>query len=333
MRAMERTTGDPRDVLRPYQSVVVRYRLTSPDPLTGAHLTDAVGVVAAADASTVVVRTRTGEVTIPLASVTAARVVARRPPADVTMSRLERVMVPAWGALERHRIGGWYLRASRGYSYRGNSLVPAGDPGLPLEAALEEASTWLRARRLPLRVAVPGPLGTGAAEDPVGAAVLARGGREHTPVIVMTASTDEVASAASREPRVVGIRVTSAPDEAWMAAHGRSRPLDPRVARRVLLGSPDQAFVSVVGDGHVVATGRLGIGAGWGGFGAVWVDPERRRDHLGLAVAWSLADAAASRGIRSLHLQVEEGNVAARALWERVGFAPHHRYSYAEADR
>ena len=49
----------------------------------------------------------------------------------ISVSDLQRVMGPSWGALEREALGEWELRASDGFTQRGNSALPVGDPGSP----------------------------------------------------------------------------------------------------------------------------------------------------------------------------------------------------------
>ena len=73
------------------------------------------------------------------------------------------------------------------------------------------------------------------------------------------------------------------------------------------------------------------VAAGWAGITAVDVDPQYRRRGLGTMMTRALAAEAARRGERQVFLQVEEANVAARALYARCGFAGVHRYHYRVA--
>ena len=56
--------------------------------------------------------------------------------------------------------------------------------------------------------------------------------------------------------------------------------------------------------------------------------PGHRRRGLATAVTATLAGRAAAHGAGHLYLQVEDGNDAARALYQRIGFAAHHDYHY-----
>ena len=120
--------------------VVVRSRL-DPDEAAGASLTDAVGTLVSLDEHRLVVETSRGPVTIERNRVVAAKEVPPRPSRRgaahlaLSIADLQRVMVPSWGAVERAPLGDWALRASSGYTQRGNSVVTTGDPGLPLTTA------------------------------------------------------------------------------------------------------------------------------------------------------------------------------------------------------
>jgi ribosomal protein S18 acetylase RimI-like enzyme len=105
----------------------------------------------------------------------------------------------------------------------------------------------------------------------------------------------------------------------------------PARAVRLLLSAPWQAFASLAVDGEMAAVGRVSVAAGWAGITAVDVDPRYRRRGLGTLMTRALAAEAARRGVRRVFLQVEEGNLAARALYARCGFAEVHRYHYRVA--
>ena len=138
--------------------VVVRWRLETPDEATGATLTDAVGTLATRDQETLTVETSRGPVTIERGRVVAAKEVPPRPARRgaahraISLEDLQRVMAPSWGAVEREQLGDWMLRASSGYTQRGNSVVPVGDPGMPLADAVAEVEQLVCRARPPSEV-------------------------------------------------------------------------------------------------------------------------------------------------------------------------------------
>ena len=52
------------------------------------------------------------------------------------MADLQRLSALSWRPLETARLGGWRLRAGAGFTGRANSVLPLGDPGLPLDEAI-----------------------------------------------------------------------------------------------------------------------------------------------------------------------------------------------------
>jgi N-acetylglutamate synthase len=93
--------------------VVVRWRLQTPDPATGATQTDTVGTLVALDDDTVTIASRTGPVTVGRARVVAAKEVPPKPTRRgaphraISVEDLQRVMAPSWGAVEREGLGDW----------------------------------------------------------------------------------------------------------------------------------------------------------------------------------------------------------------------------------
>jgi N-acetylglutamate synthase len=244
-------------------------------------------------------------------------------------------------------LGDWLLRADGGFTGRANSALPLGDPGLPLAEAVDEVEAWYRARGLPPMIVIPGPLGAatpdgGLAGDPLDALLAARGWRVRSaPAVVMMTADAGQAGGTRRSmggqpgPEVSGaaraVRFAAQPDETWLARyHYRGEELPAR-AVRLLLSAPWQAFASLAVDGETAAVGRVSVAAGWAGITAVDVDPRYRRRGLGTLMTRALAGEAARQGVRRVFLQVEEDNLAARALYARCGFAGVHRYHYRVA--
>jgi GNAT superfamily N-acetyltransferase len=76
------------------------------------------------------------------------------------------------------------------------------------------------------------------------------------------------------------------------------------------------------------ASGMAAYGDDWVGFRSIEVAPEHRRQGLGVAVMAALLEWGAERGATTAYLQVLGDNVAALALYERLGFVTHHAYRY-----
>ncbi len=244
----------------------------------------------------------------------------------ISIDELERAAALGWRAAEQDQLGDWLLRAADGFTGRANSALAAGDPGVPLTAAVDGVRGWYAERELPALIAVPyppGQPGTSALDRMLSAAGWVERAGAAT---VMTAGAGDVISAAGAHP--VPVDIDAEPDAAWLASyHYRGQELPP-VALRLLMSAPWQAFAAVREGGQTIAIGRVAAGGGWAGLTAIEVDPRHRRRGLGTAVTVALAAAAAAHGTPRLYLQVEDLNTAARALYRRIGFTDHHGYHY-----
>jgi GNAT superfamily N-acetyltransferase len=322
---------------QPGSRVVVRHRLPAPDPGTGARLTDVVGDLVEVSEQALVVRTRAGEVRVPTEAVEVVREVPPRPTRRgaphraLSVDDLQRVMVGAWPAMETARLGDWVLRAARGFTQRANSVMTAGDPGVPLAEAVGRVEQWYADRGLAPNLTVAGPVGVPVAADPLGALLLDLGYVGRVPTRTLTAPVTGVLGSTRAEPAAsgAGVVVTTEPDlsEDWLAAYRRYREVDEQAARAVLTGSPAQDLATArTPDGHVVGVARLGVASAWGGLAAMWVDPGLRHRGVATALLRALAERAREHGVHSLHLQTDTDNAPAVRLYERHGFEPHHDY-------
>ncbi|MEO6021083.1 MAG: GNAT family N-acetyltransferase [Knoellia sp.] len=339
----------PFDAVQIGARVVVRWRLEArdrPGP-SGPTLTDSVGELVARSGQHVTVATQRGDIVIALNRIVAAKEIPPKPSRRgaphlaISIPDLQRVMGPSWGALEREPLGQWELRASQGFTQRGNSVLPVGDPGLPLAIAVDRIEAWYAGRGLPGKVTLAGPVGFDPASDSLGVELLARGWTVADRTLNLTASTDHVAAADPGGPEV---SLSQDLDDAWMDAYRQSRDVVPEAAGNVLQGSPSRLFASIALGGGLaqklglstpgsraprpVTIGRLGITHGWAGLGAVWTDPAFRGRGLAAHLTGRLAAAAREDGIQLMHLQVEADNDTAIRLYERLGFVRHSSYVY-----
>ena len=250
------------------------------------------------------------------------------------MLELERMAAAHWRGTEEEWLGEWLLRAADGFTGRANSALPLGDPGLPLDEALDYVTGWYRARGLPAVMAVPLPLLPADDAPAVGldAALTVRGWATRPgPAFVMVADLP-LAVAGGGLPAGAVVAADAEPDEGWIAAyHYRGTDRQPPVLRHVLTSAQEQAFISIRAESGVLAIARLSIAGGWAGITAVEVDPAHRRAGLGRAITAAACAEAVGRGVRRVFLQVAVDNAGARALYERCGFGYSHRYHYRVA--
>lgn len=239
---------------------------------------------------------------------------------------LERAAAGLWVAPEQERLGSWLLRSAAGFTGRANSVLPLGDPGLPLPDAVAVVARWYKARGLPPMIVIPGALdGDGGPLDAylAGLGWTVRSGAAY----VMTAPLASVPDV----PAASTVCVDPAPDDAWCALyHYRGAELPP-IARTLLMSAPWQGFASVRPDDSAVAVGRVAVAGDWASITAVETNPAWRRRGLAAAITSALCREAAVRGARRVLLQVEIDNTPAQALYASLGFTPAHRYHYRVA--
>ncbi len=330
--------------------VVARHRLSAPDPVTGATLTDVVGELVAADAQYLTITTRSGTVRVSRAHLVALKQVPPRPVRRgaahlaISIEDLQRAMLLGWGAVERGTLGDWQLRASGGFTQRGNSTVPVGSPGRPLREAVDRVEEWYAARLLPACFALAGPEGFRPDDDPLGAELLSRGYTTAGRTLVLTQRT---AAVAALDPGGPPVTLTSDLGPQWLLAYGQSRPTVSGTTEKVLLDAAQVRFGAIAPGGGLsqrpglraggapgttpVAVARLSVGAGWAGLGAVWTDPAYRGRGLAAHLTARLAAHAQEGGTDLVHLQVEADNGPALRLYRRMGFAVHSAYAYLTA--
>jgi GNAT superfamily N-acetyltransferase len=291
--------------------------------VAGDRLADVVGVLVDAGPDLLVVRRRDGSrVEVPRSEVTVLKAV---PAAPRDVLALEEVAALGWPAPETRWLGRWLLRAAEGWTGRGNSVLPLGEPGLPLDEALATVTAWYGERGLPGRFTIPTP-----ARELLDGALTARGWRPYNPTTVLTADLEVVLRRLPADDRPVTIEPAPGPD--WLGLyHYRGGSSLPPVARALLAGPPVVGFAVLREGGRPVAIARGSVDEGWVGVTAVEVDPDHRRRGLGTAVMRAILDWGRGRGATSTYLQVADDNAGALALYDSLGFARHHGYHYTVA--
>lgn len=338
---MEFTTGGRLEVRITRADVGKRVsvrRLTDAADRTE-KFTDTVGVLTSWDGGVLLVTRRTGEsVRIAESSLVAGKVVpaapARRRGPAASFRELARVTARAWQPVEREALGEWELRASAGFTRRANSALPLGDPGMPLDEALTRVRRWYGRRDLPAYIQTA--TGAEGTQELLCAELEARGWLREVTAEVRVGALAPLADGPDGPPgtdpaAAAHVRLDRACDEAWLRRYQRFEEPGPHVLR-VLGAGPSVWFASVAGDDGVpAAIGRCVVDGRWAGFMAVEVDPARRRRGLASAVMRALSQRALDEGASAAWLQVESDNEAARALYDGMGFATHHRYHHFRA--
>lgn len=296
----------------------------------GAEFTDTVGVLTSWNDGVVSITRKSGEsVHIVESSLVAGKVVpaapARRRGPAASFRELAAVTARAWQPVESEPLGEWRLRAAGGFTRRANSALPLGDPGMPLGEAFGRVERWYEERGLPAYIQTA--TGAEGTQETLCAELERHGWRREVTAEVRIAA---LAPVGDLDADVTAVRLTREPDEAWLSRYQRFSTPGPHVLR-VLGSGPAVWFATVAGeaDGEApAAIGRCVVDGRWAGFMAVEVAPEHRRRGLATSVMAALARRALDGGASAAWLQVEEDNEGARALYDGMGFAAHHRYHH-----
>jgi GNAT superfamily N-acetyltransferase len=226
-----------------------------------------------------------------------------------------------------------------GFTRRANSVLPLGDPGLPLDEALVRVVRWYEERGLPAYVQVA--TGAEGTQELLAAELERRGWVREVSAEVRIAELAQLADPdVDRPPGFTGalptqVSLSRTVDERWLRRYQRSTEPGPHVLK-VIGGGPSVWFATVpeaaAGPADApAAIGRCVVDGRWAGFMAVEVDPGRRRQGLATAVMAALARRALEEGASAAWLQVETDNGAARALYDGMGFTTHHNYHHFRA--
>jgi N-acetylglutamate synthase len=298
-------------------------------PSGGPALTDTLGQLESWSDTTIGVRKDDGTlVTIARAEVMAAKTVPPRPSRRIRVSddTLERIAAAGWLPRVTRPLGDWLMRAAGGFTGRANSVLVIGDPGVPLDDALDEVRAFYAEQRLPVRAQV-------VVDSAWDRTLIEQGWVDDRPqeggVLVQVASVPAAVKKGQDKGRGTGhwkLTIKSAPSPQWLAKYGRGDEVAEPTLRTLLTSGDDLAFVQL-GE-PITAIGRASITGDWVGLYAVTVDRENRRRGQGSDSVGALLDWAAERGAVSAYLQVPSSNRPARSLYESFGFVTHHRYHY-----
>lgn len=270
--------------------------------------TDVIGVLTSWTHGVLSITRRTGDVVrVPESSLVAGKVVpaapARRRGPAADAYELDRVAARGWPPIDSARLGDWRLRAAYrtidgtasnaggqrggadatraegaggsggrrrvGFTRRANSVLPLGDPGMPLDDALLQATAWYTQRGLPAYVQVS--TGAEATQEVLAGRLAERGWAPEVSALIRIAALAPIGDGAADVSRVALSREL---DDSWLARYQRVSEPGPEV-RKVLSGGPSVWFATVaaeLGSGAPpAAIGRCVVDGRWAGFTAVEV--------------------------------------------------------------
>ncbi len=258
----------------------------------------------------------------------------------------------AWPAASALPVDGWLLRHTPGVlRRRSNSVLPplrpsldqssAGDPSRrvgPPERVIATAEEYYAGLGLPAVVQVT----PAARRGDLDALLAGRGYARAAPTLVLTAPAAQVAGgvaaggASAAGDRPGPVEVTDHPDPEWSRAfadlddHQDSALAADSVIGRIALPA---GYARLRLGAEIAGVGLFVGGGRYTGAFCIATAPGYRRRGVASAIMAAGARWAAERGSQTLYLQVDEGNAAARGLYDRLGFTTSHGYHFRVAAR
>jgi ribosomal protein S18 acetylase RimI-like enzyme len=227
----------------------------------------------------------------------------------------------AWPALEEEALDGWTLRWSDGFTKRANSVQTRADHGVPVQDRVDRCQRWYAERSRPCIFRM-----TPFADPALDTHLASLGYASIDPTDVLHLGVLPPNATATTT-------LSDAPQTEWLACVARFNGLaepHPALARMVERIAPP----SLLG---LLSAGSPAVAVGCGlavtedslvGLFDLVVDPARRRRGHGDELVRRMLSWGAALGARGAYLQVTRRNVAARALYERLGFRHLYTYSY-----
>lgn len=242
--------------------------------------------------------------------------------ATADIAAIERATLAAVAPEEVQEIGGWLVGLDPGSIRRAASAVPLSHdlPADPDILDRIEAAYVARGLTPAFRLADSPGL------EAVRRELARRGYDFEQPTLVKTAPVVAILGVTEAAPAEISDR----PDAAWAAVFlgPGFDPVDGAYRVKALSRSPGARFGMVRDAGRTIAVGCGSYDPDWVSFHGMRTDLARRGEGLAGRVLAGLAREAVDRGIDRAFLQVEEGNLGARALYRRAGFVQAWRYHY-----
>jgi GNAT superfamily N-acetyltransferase len=239
--------------------------------------------------------------------------------------RVEETCLNAWPALREVLLDDWLLRFSEGLTRRANSANPLRPAS---RSALRECEALYRRQGLPTIYRVLSLIGR-SVDEQLAAAGYTREGDSS----VLYGAIDDVDARPDADVRIVG---TATPEWFGAMAALQSHTIEQaRTYRRIIdqIAIP-AAFAALSANGEIVALAYGAIHNALLCYESVVTDRRCRRHGYGRRIITSLAAWARENGAQGACLEVESGNIPARALYKVIGLNQElYRYHYRRLPR
>ena len=250
-------------------------------------------------------------------------------PDRVLLSRIDDAGINASAPRQQRWIDGWLVRFSPGKAKRARCIQAVSAGRMSVDEKLEVCQQLYVEHSLPLIVRVTPFSQPPGIDDRLESLGFER--EEETCVMVLSQLPD-----GARSSWPTGYRVEALSHRALADVVGefRGSPWDQREAHAERLEFspvPFQAAAVIAPNGAVAACGQCAVEDGLVGLYDVFTAEAERRSGLAGGLCRYLLQAAKAQGAHTAYLQVERRNMAARRVYERLGFEEAYRYHYGLA--
>lgn len=243
--------------------------------------------------------------------------------------RIEDATLNASAPPQQRWLDGWLVRYSPGKAKRARSINAVAAGRMPVAEKLRLAEPLYREAGLELMVRVTPFSQPQGLDDTLAAMGLQTLDDTRVMVAASLAAMPVLAL-----PRGCAVERTDHSRFAQAVGHLRGSPQAHRVAHADrLMGSPVPYQGWLVRDGaEILACAQLAVEADMAGVYDVFTAPAARGLGLAKSLCAQLLCLAARQGAQIGYLQVDSSNVAARAVYHRLGFADAYSYHYRVAN-
>jgi GNAT superfamily N-acetyltransferase len=247
-------------------------------------------------------------------------------PLSLRIAELEALSTRTWPPREIKEFGTWQIRISDGVTYRANSVLvsgapPFGEPGLEIDGAIEQVEKIYADANLPAVFHLITPTYQEFADY-----LINKGWKEKVGAAFMVCDIiDSLDITDTVKERNLNLLNEDAPTPEFLALH------NDEILESIMNSYPAR-YLSLLIDGVTVATARMAISESWAIVTRLIVAESHRRQGLAELLMQACLGYSHAEGVQKMCLQVDQSNSGAQALYEKMGFRVHHRYSFIERE-
>ena len=242
------------------------------------------------------------------------------------MSRIEDAGLNASAPTQQRWLDGWLVRLSPGKAKRARCINAVASGVLSLPEKLAQCQVLYRSAGLRMLFRI-----TPFSQPPGLDAWLAQRGYqrfEDTGVMICPTLS---AGSSTHWPEGLQVEVVSLEAYAYIVGEFRQTSAEACAAHADRLRHSPVPYTAAIvrdGEGHVVAGGQYALEAERVGLYDVFTVPRARGRGLSRRLCAHLLAQAHAQGARVAYLQVDVGNLAAHAVYRRLGFSEAYHYHY-----